>query len=101
MEVDYYPTNWICITRIPQPRTTFIYPYGKMMLRQQLARAAAQRTACSATVNGAYTATAARRAFSAGAQRKAEVEITIDGKKVMIEQVSNCRASWEKGIPSG
>lgn len=58
------------------------------MLRQQLARAAAQRTAHNAAVNN----TRAWRAFSTSVRRKAEVEITIDGQKVMVEQVSNCRA---------
>ena len=58
------------------------------MLRQQLARATTQRSAHNVAIN----TTTARRAFSASVRRKAEVEITIDGQKVMIEQVSNCRA---------
>lgn len=52
-----------------------------MMLRRQLARAAVTaRTAASADAGS-------RRGFSQCAGRRAEVEITIDGKKVKIEQV--------------
>jgi len=61
------------------------------MLRQRLARAATQRVVHNAAINTTITTTT-RRAFSAGVGRNAEVEITIDGQKVMIEQVSNCRA---------
>lgn len=55
------------------------------MLRQQLARAAAQRAAQNAAISTTPIATT-RRAFSASVKRKAEVEITIDGQKVKIEQ---------------
>lgn len=54
------------------------------MLRQGFARSAA-----TALRNGkAFNTT---RSFSVTASRKAEVEITIDGKKVMIEQVGRLR----------
>ena len=56
------------------------------MFRQQFARVTARRTAHHVFENTGYIATP-RKAFSAGVQRRAEVEITIDGKKVMIEQV--------------
>ncbi|KAK5660891.1 hypothetical protein OQA88_12264 [Cercophora sp. LCS_1] len=58
------------------------------MLRQTLAR--------SAWRTGRHQAGAASRAFSATAQRPAEVELTIDGKKVSIEAGSALIQACEK-----
>ncbi|KAK4101023.1 NADH-ubiquinone oxidoreductase 78 kDa subunit mitochondrial precursor [Parathielavia hyrcaniae] len=58
------------------------------MLRQTLAR--------SAWRTGKHPASAACRAFSATAQRPAEVELTIDGKKVSIEAGSALIQACEK-----
>ncbi|KAJ4307022.1 ndufs1 NADH-ubiquinone oxidoreductase subunit [Collariella sp. IMI 366227] len=58
------------------------------MLRQTLAR--------SAWRTGKHPATKASRAFSATAQRPAEVELTIDGKKVSIEAGSALIQACEK-----
>jgi NADH dehydrogenase (ubiquinone) Fe-S protein 1 len=58
------------------------------MLRQTLAR--------SAWRTGKHPASAASRAFSATAQRPAEVELTIDGKKVSIEAGSALIQACEK-----
>lgn len=58
------------------------------MLRQTLAR--------SAWRNGRQAAANATRAFSATAQRPAEVELTIDGKKVSIEAGSALIQACEK-----
>lgn len=61
------------------------------MMRQGLARTArALRTRCGPVAGGQ------RRGLHAAAARRAEVEITIDGKKVMIEQVR--RGSMELGL---
>ena len=57
------------------------------MFRQQLSRVTARGTAHHISGNTGCIATP-RKAFGASAQRLAEVEITIDGMKVMIEQVS-------------
>ncbi|KAK4120825.1 NADH-quinone oxidoreductase [Parathielavia appendiculata] len=58
------------------------------MLRQTLAR--------SAWRTGKHPASAACRAFTATAQRSAEVELTIDGKKVSIEAGSALIQACEK-----
>ncbi|KAH7112151.1 hypothetical protein B0J11DRAFT_542755 [Dendryphion nanum] len=58
------------------------------MLRQQLIRSL-KRPARLASLNGS-------RAFSASAQRPAEVEITVDGKKVSIEAGSALIQACEK-----
>lgn len=58
------------------------------MLRQTLAR--------SAWRTGKHPARAASRAFTATAQRPAEVELTIDGKKVSIEAGSALIQACEK-----
>ncbi|KAI5800261.1 hypothetical protein DFH27DRAFT_591249 [Peziza echinospora] len=60
------------------------------MFRQHLVRATgvASRSACSNAV--------ARRAFGASAKRRAEIQITIDGKPVMIEQGAALIQACEK-----
>nr|7ZM7_A Chain A, NADH-ubiquinone oxidoreductase-like protein [Thermochaetoides thermophila DSM 1495]7ZMB_A Chain A, NADH-ubiquinone oxidoreductase-like protein [Thermochaetoides thermophila DSM 1495]7ZMG_A Chain A, NADH-ubiquinone oxidoreductase-like protein [Thermochaetoides thermophila DSM 1495] len=64
------------------------------MLRQTLARSAWRTGKHPAAA--ARTAGAATRAFSASAQRPAEVELTIDGKKVSIEAGSALIQACEK-----
>ncbi|KXJ89674.1 hypothetical protein Micbo1qcDRAFT_149352 [Microdochium bolleyi] len=59
-----------------------------MMLRQSLARSAWQSRTHAARVSA--------RAFSASAQRPAEVELTIDGKKVSVEAGSALIQACEK-----
>lgn len=57
------------------------------MFRHNIARTLVRQVPGKVVTHGA----GARRAFAVSAGRKAEVEITIDGKKVMIEQV---RFAW-------
>lgn len=65
------------------------------MLWQQFTQVTARRAAHHVIINTRRTATL-RRSFSTSVWRRAEVEITIDGKKVMIEQV--CILSYLFGL---
>ncbi|KAF8468332.1 hypothetical protein BDZ91DRAFT_848152 [Kalaharituber pfeilii] len=75
-----------------------------MMLRQHFSRTNRLVTTLPGSVrcNATRPVNApARRGFSGTAGRKAEVEITIDGRKVTIEQVGNCPSlfwdiEWEE-----
>ncbi|KAI1312699.1 hypothetical protein F5Y03DRAFT_338823 [Xylaria venustula] len=65
------------------------------MLRQTLARSA-WRTPRQAAAASASNASNASRAFSASPRRPAEVELTVDGKKVSIEAGSALIQACEK-----